>query len=85
LEFQKKKLSNLWGKNYNNWLPEAISPLIILKIPIPSTLRTLVMAELVSTDPLKEMRYAQTLANDNPRLSAAIANITFWIKIYPTS
>lgn len=77
------KLSNLWGKSYFEELPEAYLPDNYFKDMEGFQVSNLIMAELVSTDPVKEMNFAQTLADNNRYLSAAIANIDLLDKNLP--
>lgn len=83
LDSYDPKLSNLWGKHYNERLPEAYLPNDYFKDTDDFKATHLIMAEPVSTDPVKEMRFAQELANKNPCLSAAIANIDLLDKNLP--
>lgn len=83
LEKYDQNLSKMWGENYNEKLPEAYLPEDYFKDTDSLRVTNLVMAELVSTDPLKEMRFAQELAAHNSPLSAAIANIDLLDKNLP--
>ncbi|KTC81890.1 amidohydrolase family protein [Legionella cincinnatiensis] len=71
-----ENLALLWGKDYQQKLPESYLPTDYFRDMNEFQIDGLVMAELVSTDPLKEMQFAQDLANQNPQLSAVIANIS---------
>ncbi|CDZ77116.1 putative metal-dependent hydrolase of the TIM-barrel fold protein [Legionella massiliensis] len=71
-----EKLALLWGKNYHHRLGESYLPADYLQDMQGFEIEHLVMAELVSTDPLKEMQFAQELARQTNYPSAAIANIS---------
>jgi predicted TIM-barrel fold metal-dependent hydrolase len=70
-----KKLARMWGKNYHQQLPKSYLPKNYLQDMQDFEIEHLVMAELVSTDPVKEMHFAEQLALTTPYPSAAIANI----------
>ncbi|ARB93934.1 amidohydrolase family protein [Legionella longbeachae] len=71
-----EKLALLWGKNYQQKLPDSYLPADYFKDMNEFEIEGLVMAELVSTDPLKEMQFASNIANKNQQQAAAIANIS---------
>lgn len=83
LENYDAKLAHIWGQAYNQRLPDVYSPQDYALDMTGLNVTNLVMAELVSTDPIKEMHFAQDLANNNPVLSAAIANIDLLDKKLP--
>ncbi|KTD09244.1 amidohydrolase [Legionella gratiana] len=76
LENCDDNLELLWGRNYQKKLPESYLPTDYFRDMEEMQIEGLVMAELVSTDPLKEMQFAQNIANKSQHLSAAIANIS---------
>lgn len=69
-------LALLWGKDYQRKLPQSYLPPDYFMDMNEFQIDGLVMAELVSTDPLKEMQFAQEIANQNSLLAGAIANIS---------
>lgn len=71
-----EKLALLWGKNYHQQLPESYLPSNYFKDMNDFEIEHLVMAELVSTNPIKEMQFAQELAMQTNYPSATIANIS---------
>lgn len=83
LDQEDAKLAQIWGKSYSEKLPEAYLPDDYFKDMTDFHVTNLVMAELVSTDPLKEMRFVQSIADNNHYLSAAIANIDLLDKNLP--
>jgi predicted TIM-barrel fold metal-dependent hydrolase len=83
LEKYDPNLANLWGESYDQRLPNAYSPQNYFADTKKLNVTNLVMAELVSTDPIKEMQYAQELAKHNVTLSAAIASIDLLDKNLP--
>jgi len=83
LETYDAKLANMWGTSYNTKFSEAYRPADYLKDMQHFNVSHVVMAELVSTDPLKEMHFAQDIANQHPLLSGAIANIDILDKNLP--
>lgn len=83
LEEYDSKLAHLWGKSYDKQLPETYLPEDYFKDMEKFNVTNLVMAELVSTNPLKEMHFAQDIASHHPCLSAAIANIDLLDKNLP--
>ena len=83
LETYHSNLAHIWGKPYNKQLPVTYQPDDYFMDMNKFNVTNLVMAELVSTDPLKEMHFAQEIANLHPSLSAAIANIDLLNKNLP--
>ncbi len=78
-----EKLALMWGESYNTTLPATYLPRDYFKDMQDFHIEKLIMAELVSTDPLKEMHFAQTLADHHHQLAAAIANINLLDKNLP--
>lgn len=83
LEHCDPSLTHMWGASYNAHLPEAYLPDDYLSDMKEFHIRHLIMAELVSTNPVKEMHFAQELAEHNSYLSAAIASIDLLDKNLP--
>lgn len=83
LEKFEPALARLWGDAYNGKLPEAYLPQDYVEDMKGFNVTNLVMAEFVSSDPLKEIRFAQDLANQHPIISSAIACIDILDKNLP--
>lgn len=71
-----EKLAWMWGKNYHQKLPESYLPNDYFKDMKDFQIEHLIMAELVSTDPVKEMQFAEALAIQTNYPSATIANVS---------
>lgn len=76
LEHYEPKLANMWGESYDTKLPKVYLPEDYFKDMGDLKVNKLVMAELVSTNPVKEMQFAQDLAQSYSQLAGAIANIS---------
>ena len=83
LEKYDPKLALIWGKRYQELLPTSYMPKNYLRDMKNFHVKKLIMAELVSTDPLKEMNFAQALSEKTPLLAGAIANINLLDKNLP--
>lgn len=83
LEKKEEKLALIWGEHYQEQLPRAYLPRDYMQDTKAFELEGLVMAELVSTDPLKEMHFAQKLSEKASLVSGAIANINLRDKNLP--
>lgn len=70
-----EKLALLWGGKYHQQLPDSYLPVDYFKDMKDFQIEHLVMAELVSTNPIKEMKFAENLAMETHHPSATIANI----------
>jgi predicted TIM-barrel fold metal-dependent hydrolase len=75
LNHYDKKLSLLWGEKYQQQLPESYLPVDYFADMCDFQIEHLVMAELVSTNPVKEMHFAEDLAMKTNSPSATIASI----------